>query len=63
MPIELKITVKDEEKRKLSREFLIYEDITLHENDPIISRYVKEVSEEFKGTPDEIQLRATMVIT
>lgn len=62
MTIELMVTIKDEEKRKLSREFLVYEQVTLSEDDPIIDKCVKEVLEEFKGEPDDIKIKAVMVL-
>jgi hypothetical protein len=43
MSIELTITVKDEEKRRLSREFLVYEPMAMHINDPTIDKCLKEV--------------------
>jgi len=62
MSIELTISIKDEEKRKLTKEFLIYEPITLTPSDPIIDGCVKEMLSEFKGTPDDIRIKATMVL-
>jgi hypothetical protein len=62
MSIELTITISDEEKRKLTREFLVYEPVTLVENDPIIEKCVKEILEEFKGEPDDIKIRAVMIL-
>ena len=62
MSIELVITIRDEEDRKLSKPFLIYEPVTLEENDPIIRRCLKELLEEFKGQADDIKLKATMVL-
>lgn len=60
--IELVITIKDEEERRLSKKFLIYEPVTLVDSDPIICRCLKESLEEFKGEPDDVKLRATMVL-
>ena len=62
MSIELTITIKDEEDRKLSKPFLIYEPVTLVEDDPIIQQCLKELLEEFKGRPDDVKLKATMVL-
>lgn len=61
MSIELTVTVKDSE-RTLKREFLIYEPITFVDTDPIISRHVKESLEEFKGEPDDVKIRAVMIL-
>lgn len=60
MSVELSITIKDSE-RTLKKEFLVYEPVTLVEDDPIISQCIKEVVEEFKGEPDDIRVRALMV--
>lgn len=62
MSVELTITIKDEEGRKLSRPFLIYETITLTMEDPTIDKYVKELLEEFNGEPDDIKVKALMVL-
>lgn len=66
MTVELTITIKDEEGKKLSRPYLIYEDVILKPSnpmaDPQISAFVKELLEEFEGEPDDIKLRATMVL-
>lgn len=60
MTVELKITIKDEE-RKLQKEFLVYEPFSLEWSDPIIMKCVKEVKEEFKGESTDIKVRALMV--
>jgi hypothetical protein len=62
MSVELVITVKDEEKRRLTREFLVYEAITLTDTDPVIDKCLKEVLDEFKGEPDDIKVKALMVL-
>lgn len=62
MATELTITIKDEEKRKLSKAFLLYEPVTLTETDPVIDKCLKEVLEEFKGEPEDVKIRATMVL-
>lgn len=66
MSVELTITIRDEEGKKLIHPYLIYEDVTLKPqnplDDPVISKAVKELLEEFEGEPDDIKLRATMVL-
>ncbi len=59
MVIELVVTIKDEE-RTLKKEFLIYELVTLGEEDPIVIQCVEEVLAEFKGEPEHIKVRAMM---
>ncbi len=60
MPVELLITIKDEEGKKLSKAFLVYEEVTLKDSDPIIDKCLKELLEEFNGVPDDVKLKATM---
>lgn len=62
MTTELTITIRDEEKRKLTKEFLVYEPFNWKEDDETIQRCVKELLEEFKGEPDDIKVRATMIL-
>jgi len=61
MSIELRVIVRDDE-RKLTKDFNIYEKVSLAEDDPVISRCIKEVVQEFQGTPDDIKIKATMVV-
>lgn len=61
MSVEIKITMKDSE-RKLTKDFNIYDIIRLSESDPIINSCIKEVRDEFKGEPEDIIIRATMVL-
>ena len=67
MSIELTITIKDQEGKKLSRPYLIYENVLLKPlnplDDPQIGPIVKELLEEFEGEPDDIKLKATMVLS
>lgn len=62
MTTELTITIKDEEGKKLTRPYLIYETFTLDETDPIIDKCLKELLEEFEGEPDDIRIKAVKVI-
>jgi len=61
MSIELNIMVKDSDK-KLTKNFLIYEPVTMDVHDPNIDRCLHEVLEEFNGTPEDVKVRATMVL-
>lgn len=61
MSIELTITIKDSERR-LTRDFNIYESVTMQENDPVIAKCVKEALQEFKGEPDDIKIKALMIL-
>lgn len=60
MPIDLKIIIKDDE-RKLTKDFNIYENIMLNEHDPILMKCVNEAIQEFKGSPEDIKIKTTMV--
>lgn len=62
MCVELTITIRDEEKRKLIKSFLIYEPFCLSENDPTVKACLKELLDEFKGEPDDVKLKATMIL-
>jgi hypothetical protein len=62
MSIELTITIRDEEKRRLSKSFLLYEAVTMSEEDPYISECLKELLAEFKGEPDDIKIKAEMIL-
>lgn len=61
MSIELRISIRDEERRKLSKEFLIYEEVTLKMDDPIIKKCLDETLDEFKGIPDTVKINAILV--
>lgn len=56
------VTIRDEEKRKLTKEFLIYEPFQWDKNDPTICQCVKELLDEFKGTAEDIIIKATMIL-
>jgi len=62
MSIELNIMVKDSDK-KLIKNFLIYEPITMDTHDPHIDRCLSEVLAEFNGTPEDVKIKATMVLS
>lgn len=62
MSVEICITIKDEEKKRFSNSFLVHEAITLSGDDPFIQQCVKECLQEFKGEPDEIKVRAVLIL-
>jgi adenine/guanine phosphoribosyltransferase-like PRPP-binding protein len=53
MVSELKVTIKDEEK-KLDKKFLIYDTYTTDENDPMIKQCIYETLENFDGEPEKV---------
>lgn len=66
MNCTLKITIKDDERKRLSEEYLIdhFDDkpITMVREDETINKYLKKLLEEFKGKPENIVISATMVL-
>lgn len=60
MSIELVVIIKDPE-RTLKKDFLIYEPVMLVDTDPVIKQCVNETLAEFKGEPEDIKIRVTMV--
>ena len=61
MVAELTTVLKDEEKT-LRTKYLIYDAITLSENDSIILNCVNESLKNFISEPTDISVRITMVI-
>lgn len=59
MPIELTIIVKGVD-RAYKEKHLCYEDITLTHHDPVLMAYIDQAKLGFKGTPEEIVVKATM---
>ena len=62
MTKELTFTIKDEEKKRLTKTFLVYESFELHEHDPVIQKHLTELLNEFKGVVDTVKLKVTMVL-
>lgn len=59
---ELTIIIKDEDGKKLSKKFLIYEPYLVDDSDPIIAGHISTVLKEFQGEPSDINLKITMCI-
>lgn len=66
MKTTLKITIKDEERKKLSDSYVIDQlvdpPIVMVGDDVTINKYLKILLDEFKGTPEDIVITATMVL-
>ena len=60
MPIELTVTLKNEE-RTYKEKFLSYEDFSLSVGDVVLSGYVEKTKKGFLGKPDEISIKTTMI--
>jgi len=61
MSTEITIVLKDSE-RTYKHEFLIYEDFSITDDDPVIQSCVDKAKENFKGEPEDITLRLTKVL-
>lgn len=60
---EITITLKcSEDKRKYSQSFLVYEDYSISQDDPLIRSCIVEALKSFIGDPDEIKIRINMEI-
>lgn len=57
---EVKITVKDDEQ-SLTKNELVYEDVSLSYSDPVLSGLVSKAEADFKGTPHDIVVKIKMV--
>lgn len=62
MSVEITVSIKDDEKRRLTRPFLIYETVTLSESDQVILNCVEECIKEFKGEPTDIIVKAKLIL-
>lgn len=58
---ELTVTLKSEE-RKYIQKFLIYDQISVNQKDPLILDCINEAKKSFIGEPEEIKIRINMEI-
>lgn len=61
MSTELTVTIKGEE-RSYKQQFLLYEEFKWDENDPIIKQCVDEALSNAKIEPEDIKVRALLVL-
>lgn len=61
MVSELTVTIKDEEK-SLRTKYLIYDEYTVDENDPIIKDCIEKTLDNFDGEPSDIIVNIKMEI-
>jgi len=61
MPCELTVSIKDEEKT-LKKKFLIYENFTVNENDPMIKSCIEETLKNFSAPPLRITVRINLLL-
>jgi hypothetical protein len=58
---ELTVILKDSE-RTYRQKFLIYEEYTVADNDPVILKCIDEAKLNFQGQPEDIQIKITLEI-
>lgn len=54
------VRIKDEERKVLKKEFLIYETFTADQDDPIIKNCIEETLKEFNGESSDIDISLTI---
>lgn len=59
MVSEVVVTIKDEEKT-LRTKYLVYENYSVSEDDPIIKDCIQKTLENFDGEPNNISVKITM---
>jgi hypothetical protein len=59
---ELTVIIKDDEK-SLRKKFIIYDEITTSEVDPIIKDCIDQTLANFNGDPDHIEIKISMDFT
>lgn len=61
MTKELTVILKDHE-RSYREKFLVYNDLSMDANDPEIESAIAKAKENFRGEPEDIQVRVLMVV-
>ena len=61
MVCELSVTLQNEES-KITKKFLIYEEITVSEDDPIIEECINMTKESFNEEPDNVSVSIKMEV-
>lgn len=62
MKTDLKITIKDEERKSLSDSFELHDDELYKALEKASNEYLKKLLDEFKGTVEDVVLRTTTVL-
>jgi hypothetical protein len=62
MKTDLKITIKDEERKSLSDSFELYDDELYKALEKASNEYLKKLLDEFQGTVEDVILRTTTVL-
>lgn len=58
---ELTVILKDSD-RTYRQKFLIYDDYSCSEHDPVIQKCIEEAKKNFDGEPEEITIRISIEI-
>lgn len=58
---ELTVILKDAD-RTYRQKFLVYEDYSTSDNDPVILQCIEQAKENFQGHPEDIQIKITLEI-
>lgn len=58
---ELKVTIKDEDK-KLDKKFILYDPYQVNPNDETIKKCIDETLENFSGQPTDVKVNITLEI-
>lgn len=56
------VRIKDEERKVLKKEFLIYEPFTADQDDPTIKNCIEETLKEFNSASGDIDISLTVKI-
>lgn len=62
MSVELTIVIKDQEKKRLTLPFHLYESFSLSADDPVIKRCIEAALKEFNGEPEDVIVKAQLTI-
>ncbi len=60
-PKEITVKLKDDE-RTLTHKFLIYDDVTVASDDPIIQGCIEEARQDYSGEPDSIKVTIALEV-
>jgi hypothetical protein len=61
LAVEITIILKDEE-RTFKQKFLCYEALTLDPENRVLKEFIKQACDSFKGSPEDIVVKASMVV-
>lgn len=61
MPCTITVRIKDDEK-SLKKDYLIYEQVIVDQDDPIIKECIEELLKEFNSEPDDVYVTIKLEI-